>query len=105
MTIFLYALTLFFLNGPYGAMLFYMGESFPAHVRGTGANMAHIMAPVGGIVGSGLLSALLAAGIPMTGAAIGAGSVFMLISGVLMIGTRTTNRMGDHARENKEANV
>ncbi|WP_182358146.1 MFS transporter [Tomitella gaofuii] len=99
MTIFMYALTLFFLNGPYGAMLFYMGESFPAHVRGTGANVAHVMAPVGGIIGSGLLSLLLATGMPMSAAAIGAGSVFMLVSGLLMLGTRTTNRMGDHARE------
>lgn len=102
MTIFMYALTLFFLNGPYGAMLFYMGESFPAHVRGTGANVAHVMAPIGGIAGSGLLSVLLSMGLPMTTAAIGAGSAFMLVSGVLMLGTRTTNRIGDHAREKLE---
>lgn len=103
MTIALYALTLFFLNGPYGAMLFYMGESFPAHVRGTGANVAHIMAPLGGIAGSGVLSILLASGLSMTAAAIGAGSVFMLISGLLMLGTRTTNRMKDYAAEKAEA--
>ncbi|WP_432927028.1 MFS transporter [Microbispora sp. CA-135349] len=102
LTIALYALTLFFLNGPYAAMLFYMGESFPAHVRGTGANVAHVMAPLGGIAGSALLSVLLAAGLSMTVAAISAGSVFMLISGLLMLGTNTTNRFGDHAAENKE---
>jgi MFS family permease len=103
LTIALYALTLFFLNGPYAAMLFYMGESFPAHVRGTGANVAHVMAPLGGIAGSALLSILLAAGLPMTVAALSAGSVFMLISGVLMIGTKTTNRRGDRVREQVEA--
>ncbi|MEO3876072.1 MFS transporter [Nonomuraea sp. B12E4] len=91
MTIALYALTLFFLNGPYAAMLFYMGESFPPHVRGTGANVAHVMAPLGGIVGSALLSVLLAAGLSMTVAAVCAGSVFMLVSGVLMLFTKTTN--------------
>ncbi|WP_051579809.1 MFS transporter [Pseudonocardia acaciae] len=94
LTIALYALTLFFLNGPYAAMLFYMGESFPAHVRGTGANVAHVMAPLGGIAGSALLSVLLGAGISMTVAAVSAGSVFMLVSGLLMIGTNTTNRYG-----------
>jgi MFS family permease len=103
LTIILYALTLFFLNGPYAAMLFYMGESFPAHVRGTGANVAHVMAPLGGIAGSALLSILLAAGMSMTVAALSAGSVFMLISGVLMIGTKTTNRRGDRVREQVEA--
>jgi MFS family permease len=101
MTIALYALTLFFLNGPYAAMLFYMGESFPAHVRGTGANVAHMMAPLGGIAGSALLSVLLAAGMSMTVAAISAGSVFMLVSGLLMIGTNTTNRPGDRVAERK----
>ena len=103
LTITLYALTLFFLNGPYAAMLFYMGESFPPHVRGTGANVAHVMAPLGGIAGSALLSILLAAGLSMTVAALSAGSVFMLISGVLMIGTKTTNRRGDRVREQVEA--
>jgi MFS family permease len=103
LTITLYALTLFFLNGPYAAMLFYMGESFPAHVRGTGANVAHVMAPLGGIAGSALLSILLASGLSMTVAALSAGSVFMLISGALMIGTTTTNRRGDRVREQVEA--
>lgn len=101
LTIALYALTLFFLNGPYAAMLFYMGESFPAHVRGTGANVAHVMAPLGGIAGSALLSVLLAGGMSMTVAAISAGSVFMLVSGLLMIGTNTTNRAGDRAAGRK----
>jgi MFS family permease len=94
----LYAVTLFFLNGPYAALLFYMGESFPAHVRGMGTNVAHVMAPVGGIAGSGLLSALLLAGVPMGTSAILTGSLFMLLSGLFMIGTRTTNRIGDHKK-------
>ncbi|HET6501285.1 MAG TPA: MFS transporter [Amycolatopsis sp.] len=102
MTIALYALTLFFLTGPYAAMLFYLGESFPPHVRGTGANLAHVMAPLGGIAGSALLSVLLSAGLSMTVAAISAGSVFMVISGLLMIGTKTTNRRGDRLREHQE---
>jgi MFS family permease len=102
MTIALYALTLFFLNGPYAAMLFYMGESFPPHVRGTGANVAHVMAPLGGIAGSALLSVLLAAGLSMTVAAMCAGSLFMLISGLVMAGAKTTNRLGDHANEKKQ---
>jgi MFS family permease len=91
-TIALYGATLFFLTGPYAALLFYMGESFPPHVRGTGANIAHVMAPLGGIAGSGVLSILLATGASMTLAAAIAGSLFMLLSGLLMAGTNTQPR-------------
>jgi MFS family permease len=84
----MYALTLFFLLGPFAAMLFYMGESFPPQVRGTGANFAHVMAPIGAILGSGAISILLTMGVPMGTTAIIAGSVPLLISGLLMFGTR-----------------
>lgn len=85
----LYALTLFFLTGPYAALLFYMGESFPAHVRGMGTNVAHVMAPVGGIAGSGLLTILLAAGVETGWAAIITGTGGLFISALCMAGTRT----------------
>jgi MFS family permease len=88
----LYALSLFFLTGPYAALLFYMGESFPAQVRGLGPNVAHTMGPVGAIVGSALLTALLAAGLSMTTAALVSGSVFMLASGLVMLGTRKVDQ-------------
>lgn len=88
LVIVLYALGLFFLNGPYAAMLFYMGESFPARVRGVGPNTAHLMGPVGAIAGSGLLSGLLAAGLRMTVAAFIAGALGMFLSGAVMLGTR-----------------
>ena len=61
------------------------------------------MAPLGGIAGSALLSILLASGLSMSVAAVSAGSVFMLISGLLMVGTRTTNRRGDRVAERMEA--
>jgi hypothetical protein len=87
----MYALTLFFLNGPYAALLFYMGESFPAAVRGLGGNVAHVMGPVGGIAGSALLAILLSAGTGMGTAALVAGSAFMLLSGLVMFGARQTH--------------
>lgn len=86
----LYAATLFFLTGPYSALLFYMGESFPAHVRGVGPNVAHVMGPVGAILGSALLAAFLAAGLSMTSAALVAGSLPMLLSGLVMLLARQT---------------
>ncbi|MFC3998930.1 MFS transporter [Nocardiopsis sediminis] len=88
----MYALGLFFLTGPYAALLFYMGESFPAHVRGIGPNTAHIMGPVGAIAGSAVLSALLTAGIPMGSAAFFAGALGILGSGLAMLGTRKVDQ-------------
>ncbi|MFE9609084.1 MFS transporter [Streptomyces sp. NPDC006012] len=88
----LYALSLFFLTGPYAALLFYMGESFPAQVRGLGPNVAHTMGPVGAIAGSALLTGLLSAGTSMVVAALIAGSAFMLASGVVMLGTNRVDQ-------------
>ncbi|MFE9171885.1 MFS transporter [Streptomyces kebangsaanensis] len=90
----LYALSLFFLTGPYAALLFHMGESFPAQVRGLGPNVAHTMGPVGAIVGSAVLTVLLGLGTSMVVAALVAGSVFMLASGLVMLGTRHVDQ--DH---------
>lgn len=90
----MYAATLFFLTGPYSAVLFYGGESFPAHVRGLGANVAHVMGPVGAILGSAILAILLGAGLSMTVAALFAGSIPMLLSGLVMFFTRHVNQ--DH---------
>lgn len=84
----MYSASLFFLNGPFAAMLFYMGESYPAHVRGVGANLAHVMAPAGAILGSGLISVLLGTGLSMTVAAVVAGSVPLLLAALMMLGTR-----------------
>ena len=90
-TIITYALSLFFLTGPYAALLFYMGESFPARVRGMGTNIAHVMGPVGAIAGSGLLTLLLSAGAGMRVSALLVGSVAMLASGIVMLGARRTS--------------
>lgn len=84
----MYSASLFFLNGPFAAMLFYMGESYPAHVRGVGANLAHVMAPAGAILGSGLISVLLGTGLSMTVAAVVADSVPLLLAALMMLGTR-----------------
>lgn len=88
----LYALGLFFLTGPYAALLFYMGESFPAHVRGIGPNTAHIMGPIGAIVGSAVLTVLIGAGLSMTIAAFCAGSLGLIGSGIAMLGTRKVDQ-------------
>ena len=84
----MYAIGLFFLNGPYAALLFYMVESFPARTRGTGVAFAHSMGPIGTIVGSALITAILGAGLPMTVAAFIGGALGMFLSGLCMLGCR-----------------
>lgn len=84
----MYAVGLFFLIGPYAALLFYMGESFPARVRGTGVAFAHAMGPIGTIGASALLSIILAAGWGMSIAAFISGALGIFLSGLCMMGTR-----------------
>jgi MFS family permease len=84
----LYAIGLFFLNGPYAALLFYMGESFPARVRGTGVAFAHAMGPIGTILGSTIITAFLSFGFDMTVAAFFGGALGLFLSGLCMLGCR-----------------
>ncbi len=84
----MYTIGLFFIIGPYAALLFFMGESFPTRVRGTGASVVNAMGPIGGIAGGGLLSATLALGLDMVVAAFVVGAIATILSGLLMLGTR-----------------
>jgi MFS family permease len=84
----MYTLGLFFIIGCYAPLFFYMGESFPTRIRGTGAAFVNAMGPIGAIVGSGLLTVFLNANLDMPAAAFFAGSIPVLLSGVLMFGTR-----------------
>ena len=84
----LYTAGLFFLIGPYAALLFYMGESYPTRMRGTGTAFANAMGPIGAIIGSAVLTALLGAGLSMAVSAAIAGSLAIFISGLMIFGAR-----------------
>lgn len=85
----MYTIGLFFIIGPYAALLFFMGESFPTRVRGTGASFVNAMGPIGAIVGGALLTAFLTlTGDNMVVAAFLSGALATLLSGLLMLGTR-----------------
>jgi MFS family permease len=83
-----YSIGLFFLIGPYSALLFYMGESYPTRMRGTGTSVVNAMGPIGAILGGALLTGLLAAGFNMSLAALIAGALAIFLSGFLMLGAR-----------------
>ncbi len=90
----LYTIGLFFLIGPYSAVLFYLGESYPTRIRGTGSSFVNSMGPLGAIGGSAVLTALLSAGRSMNTAASVAGALAILLSGLLILGARRI-RPGD----------
>jgi MFS family permease len=85
----MYTVGLFFIIGPYAALLFFMGESFPTRIRGTGASFVNAMGPIGAIVGSALLTAFISlTGENVVLAAFLSGALATLLSGILMLGTR-----------------
>jgi putative MFS transporter len=79
-----YAIGLFFLVGPYAAILFYMGECYPVDCRGTGTVIIGAMSQPGTIIGGFLFTA--AVGVMGTAAAaLWVGALGTFLSGVLMI--------------------
>ncbi|MFE5853010.1 MFS transporter [Streptomyces sp. NPDC056500] len=56
-----YAVGTFFLIGPYAAVLFFTGESFPVETRATGSSFINSLGQVGAIIGGALFTATLSA--------------------------------------------
>jgi MFS family permease len=83
-----YTIGLFFLVGPAASFFFFMGESFPTRVRGTGTAFVNCVGPIGAIVGGALFTAALSAGMSMTMAAFVVGVSGVFLGGLCMLGTR-----------------
>ncbi len=87
-----YAIGLFFLVGPYAAILFYMGECYPTDCRGTGTVIIGAMSQPGTIIGGFLFTAAAAAW--GTGAAaLWVGALGTFLSGVLMLAAKPVDRL------------
>ncbi|TWI47062.1 sugar phosphate permease [Pseudomonas duriflava] len=84
----LYSLGLFFLTGPYSAMLFFMGESFPTSIRATGGAIVHAMGPVGAILAGLGITSVLGTGGQWHSAALWFGALPCFLSGVVMWAAR-----------------
>ena len=91
----MYTVGLFFLIGPYAALLFFMGESFPTRVRGTGTSFVNAMGPLGAIAGGALYTGFLASSGSTIMAAFLSGGVAIVLSGLLMFGTRNVKDMSE----------
>jgi MFS family permease len=87
----LYSAGLFFLIGPYAALLFFNGESFPVHTRATGGAIINASGQVGAILGGLLITFSLSSGLSWTTAALIWGCLPILASGLLILGARNVD--------------
>jgi len=87
-----YAVGLFFLVGPYAAILFYMGECYPTDCRGTGTVIIGAMSQPGTIIG-GFLFTGAAAAWGTGAAALWVGAVGTFVSGLLMLMAKPVARL------------
>lgn len=84
----MYSIGLFFLLGPYAALLFFITESFPARMRGTGATLVSATGLLGLPVGSALFTVILNIGSTVVVAALFTGALATILSAFAILGTR-----------------
>jgi MFS family permease len=87
----LYSAGLFFLIGPYAALLFFNGESFPVHTRATGGAIINAAGQIGAIIGGLLITMGLSGGMSWTAAAFWFGVLPIFASGVIILGARNVH--------------
>jgi MFS family permease len=87
----LYSAGLFFLIGPYSALLFFNGESFPVHTRATGGSIINAAGQVGAILGGLLITFVLDNGWSWSKAAFVWGCLPIFASGLMILGARNVD--------------
>ncbi|MFS8479442.1 MAG: MFS transporter [Micromonosporaceae bacterium] len=87
----LYSAGLFFLIGPYSALLFFNGESFPVHTRATGGSIINAAGQVGAILGGLLITFSLNTGWTWITSAFVWGCLPILASGLIILGARNVD--------------
>lgn len=87
----LYSGGLFFLIGPFSALLFFNGESLPVHTRATGGSIINACGQVGAILGGALVTLTLQSGQTWTAAAFWWGCLPVFAAGLLILGARNVD--------------
>ncbi|GAB3650451.1 MFS transporter [Zhihengliuella somnathii] len=83
-----YMLGLFFLLGPYAAIMFFQAECFDADCRATGSTFIGSMSQPGAVIGGFILTGLVAAALPFSMAAFIVGALGIFISGLIMFAAK-----------------
>lgn len=91
MVIALYSAGLFFLIGPYAALLFFNGESFPVHTRATGGSIINASGQVGALLAGVGITASLTAGTSWGMSAFLWGCIPIFLSGLVILGARNVD--------------
>lgn len=86
-----YSAGLFFLIGPFAALLFFNGESFPVHTRATGGSIINAAGQIGAIIAGILVTAGLSSGQTWIEAALIWGSLPILLAAILIMFARNVN--------------
>ncbi len=84
-----YMLGLFFLLGPYAAIMFFQAECFDVDCRATGSTFIGAMSQPGAIIGGFILTGLTAAAVPFSTAALWVGALGTLVSGLVMLAAKS----------------
>ncbi len=87
----LYSAGLFFLLGPFAALLFFNAESFPVHTRATGGSIINAAGQIGAVIGGLLITATLASGHSWTFAAAIWGCLPIFAAGIIILGARNVD--------------
>ncbi|WP_413100643.1 MFS transporter [Streptomyces sp. Inha503] len=91
----LYSLGMFFLVGPYAAMLFYMGECYDTRCRATGTSFINAFSQPGAIAAGAIATAMLASGAHWDRTALLVGAVGIFLSGFVMFAARRVDTVDD----------
>ncbi|GAA1079765.1 MFS transporter [Tsukamurella strandjordii] len=83
-----YMMGLFFLLGPYAAIMFFQAECFDTDCRATGSSFIGAMSQPGAIIAGILLTALTAASVDYSTAALWVGAAGALASALMVLGAR-----------------
>lgn len=89
----LYSLGMFFLIGPYAALLFYMGECYDTRCRATGTSFLNALSQPGAIAAGSIVTAMLSAGSSWNSAALVVGALAIFVSGLVMFGARAVETL------------
>lgn len=87
-TLVTYMLSLFFLLGPYAPLMFFQAECYDPSCRATGSSFITSMGQPGSVIGSAILTAMVAGSIGLGAAAMWVGAGGMLLSAVIMLAAR-----------------
>lgn len=84
-----YMMGLFFLLGPYAAIMFFQAECFSVDCRATGSSFIGAMSQPGAIIAGFILTGLTAASVGYSTAALLVGAVGAVISAIVVMFART----------------